>query len=78
MKKIFLIISILLVLCGCNKQIIDLNYKFNKAILLVGDTHITVEVAAWNDWEDSDMVQIVAKDGTTYYTHSTNVILINE
>ena len=78
MKKILVLISLLFVLCGCNQQLIDLNYKFTNAIILVGDEKIEVEISSWKDWGDSDMVQITTKDGVVYFTHSSNVILINK
>ena len=74
MKKT--IIGILLVgmtLTGCgNMQIIDTHWTFNYAdIEGVG----TIEISSWKDFDSSDMIQITAKDGTTYCTHSNRVIL---
>ena len=68
------IIMIAAVFTGCgNKQIIDLNYTFNKAYIEgIGE----IEIKKWNDYVDSDMVQVISKDGTVYLTHSSNVILI--
>lgn len=61
--------------CGYNKQVFDLNYKFDKAIIEgIGE----VSIKKWNDYENSDTVQIVTTDGTVYYTHSSNVILIGK
>ncbi len=75
MKKVFITIilsSLFLVGCG-NKQIIDLEYKFDTAIIEgIG----TVEVSKWNNYDSSDMVQIIDTNGTVYLTHSSNVILI--
>lgn len=58
-----------LLLTGCNKQIID-TFRYAD-IEGIG----TVEVSSWNDYDASDMIQITTKDGTTYLTHSNNVIL---
>lgn len=59
--------------CGYNRQIIDFNYSFNKAIIEdVGE----IEIKSWTDYENSDMVQVTATDGTVYLTHSSKVILI--
>lgn len=74
MKKYKLTIIILtcLILAGCNRQIIDTTWAYKYAdIQGVG----TVEVASWTDYENSDMIQVKAKDGTVYCTHSVNVIL---
>jgi hypothetical protein len=58
-----------------NKQLIDTKWKFNKAIIEgVGEVYIT----SWNDYDESDMIQVTTDDGTTYLTHSSNVILISE
>jgi hypothetical protein len=60
--------------CG-NRQIIDLNYTFNKAYIEgIGE----IEIKKWNDYTDSDMVQVIANDGTVYLTHSSNVILVSD
>ena len=65
---------------GCNQQIIDLKYKFDKAVIAIpgSGTNKTVRVKKWNDYPDSDMVQVIAEDGTVYYGHSNNILLIKE
>ena len=79
MKKIFAFILCAIMLTGCNRQIVDLNYKFDKAIIDLGNGQmITVEVASWIDYENSDQLQIKSKDGKTYLVHSSDCILINE
>lgn len=61
--------------CGYNKQIIDLDYKYNYAIIFLPDgSTIEGKVSTWNDYENSDMVQVKI-DSVTYLTHSSNVIL---
>ena len=60
--------------CG-NRQIVDTSYTFKKAII---DGVGTVEVSSWCDYDESDMIQVKAKDGTVYLTHSSNVILISK
>lgn len=61
---------------GYNKQVADLNYKFTRAIIRFADGDMEVEIRSWCDYDDSDMVQITATDGTVYYTHGSNIILI--
>lgn len=79
MKKIFSIILILLmifVLSGCNKQIIDLHYQFDRAIIcLPNDEIVEGKVQSWRDYEDGDQIQLKI-DGTMYLVHSTDVVLI--
>lgn len=76
MKKLLLIA--LLFLTGCNAQIIDLNYKFNRAYIELPDGTAEVEVLTWKDYGESDMVQVTTVDGTVYYTHGSKIILIND
>ena len=80
MKKLIALVCVVLLVCGiftaCNYQVIDTNYKFTEAIIFREDGEQHLELKSWCDYENSDMIQITAKDGTVYLTHSTNVILI--
>ena len=82
MKKIVcsflvLILGFTLVGCGYNKTIVDVNYRFNYAYIAMPDgTCVDGDVKSWKDWDDSDMIQVTFSDGTIYYTHSSNVVLI--
>lgn len=70
MKKIFLICVTCLSLAGCNRTLVDTTWAYKYAdIQGIG----TVEIASC--YENSDMIQVSAKDGTVYLTHSANVIL---
>lgn len=72
MKKITIFILACLMLSGCNRQLIDTTWSYKYAdIQGIG----TVQIASWRDYENSDMVQILATDGNTYLTHSVNVVL---
>lgn len=67
----------LLLLNGCgNKDLFDTNYTFSKAIIVIGEKSIDVDVKQWRDYEDGDQIQITAKDGTVYLTHASNVLLV--
>lgn len=80
MKKLICIMLILVMVftftaCGYNRQIIDLDYKFNYAIIFLPDgNRIEGKVSSWKDFDQSDMIQLKI-DGITYLTHSANVIL---
>ena len=64
-------------LTACNAQIIDTTYKFDYAyVSLNNGLWIEGEVQSWADYSDSDMVQVKI-NGTTYYTHASNVILLS-
>ena len=81
-KKLITLTSATLIavslLSGCNKQVFDTTFKFNKAIISLPDgTTITGEVESWTDFESGDQIQVKI-NGTTYLVHSTNIALINE
>ena len=83
MKK-FLVAIIMLTLMvvtlsGCgNKQIIDITYKFDKAIVSLPNGQIIEgKIDSWTDYEDGDQIQIKI-DGVTYLVHSSDVVLIKE
>lgn len=71
------LIMVVGLLCGCNIQILDTTYSYERAIVALpnGET-IEGKCSSWKDWDDGT-VQVVI-DGKTYYTHSVNVILISE
>lgn len=76
-----ILVSIMLVsaiLSSCNQTVFDTAWKFDKAILTIGDETKTIDISSWTDFDGSDCVQFTAKDGTVYLTHYSNVILIKE
>ena len=82
MKKILATVLILasmtIFLSGCNKQIFDTTYSFNKAIIsLPSGEVIEGKVESWTDYEDGDQIQVKIND-TTYLVHSSNIVLIKE
>ena len=81
MKKVFVFILLFALLisgCGYNMPIVDLNYKYTKAILITGDTTMEYEITSWKDWDGSDTVQFTTTSGQVIYTHTSNVILIGK
>lgn len=80
MKKIIALLLVLLtawLLCGCNRTVFDTTYTFNHAFVSLPDgSCVDGPIKAWKDWEDSDMLQVTFSDGTVYYTHSSNVVLV--
>lgn len=76
-RKVLIAVSLLtLFLTGCNKQMVDLTYKYNRAIVeLPGEEVIYGEIDSWTDFEDGDQIQ-VKMDGVTYLVHSSNIALI--
>jgi len=83
-KKIITVISIvllaavLLVIAGCNKQMVDLTYSYERAILSLPNGEIIEgKVSSWTDFEDGDQIQVKI-DGKTYLVHSSNIVLISD
>lgn len=73
-----LIIIPIVILSGCNAQVIDTTWSYERAIINLQDgTVIEGKVDSWKDFENSDMVQVKIGN-TTYFTHISNVILISE
>lgn len=81
MKKItalMLTLLLMLALAGCNKQMVDLTYSYERAILsLPNGEVIEGRVSSWTDFEDGDQIQ-VRIDGKTYLVHSSNIVLISD
>lgn len=81
MKKLVIIISMICVLCGlagCNRQLVDVTYNFDRAIVYLPNGQVIEgKVESWKDYEDGDQIQ-VRIDGVTYLTHASNVVLIEE
>lgn len=71
-----LIVALTVCLSGCNRQVIDLNYAYDTAIIDLKTEVITVEVESWTDYQDGEQLQIKSKDGTVFLTNSYNCTLI--
>lgn len=77
MKKIMLILGIVLCLTGCNREIIDLNYSYDKAVCNIGGKYQEIEIKSWKDYE-GEQIQLKDKNGKTYLVNSMNCTLIDE
>ena len=73
-----LTVAVSLACVGCNKNILDTSYTFEKAIVYIGGEWREVEVKKLTDFEDGDQIQIETKDGYVYLVHSTNITLIHK
>ena len=76
MKKLILVLlaTAALSLTGCNKQLIDLNYKFRKIHNF--DTHRCYEIDSWRDFSDSDQIQVEIKGYGKVLFHANQIALI--
>ena len=85
MKKIIAILlvavvalSVALTTTGCNKQLVDLTYSYEYAIIgLPNGETVEGKVSSWTDFEDGDQIQVKI-DGKTYLVHSSNIVLISK
>ena len=84
MKKLIAILLALVIvlsvmlLAGCNKQMVDLTYSYERAVLVLPNGEVIEgKVSSWTDFEDGDQIQ-VRIDGKTYLVHSSNIVLISD
>lgn len=81
MRKFAITIATILLamsLSGCNRQIVDLTYSYERAIIdLPNDEIIDGKIQSWTDYSDGDQIQVKI-DGVTYLVHSSQVVLISE
>lgn len=86
MTKLLKVVPIVLVLImimsifltSCNKQIFDTTWEFDYAyIQLPNGKVVEGKVEKWDDWDNSDVVQIKI-NGVWYLTHYSNVVLIDK
>lgn len=81
MKKKLIVLTLLLftsLFVGCgNRQIFDTAWKFEKAIIIIGNKELEIEVDSWKDYDDTT-IQIKTKDGKIYLTDVKNVLMIKE
>lgn len=82
MKKVLAILVLVVLavsLSACsigNNSLVDFKFNFNEAIISLPDGNIVSgKIQSWNDYEDSDVIQIKI-DGVVYVTHYMNVVLI--
>ena len=81
-KAIALLLAVIvilgaMVLAGCNKQMVDLTYSYEYAIIgLPNGEVVEGKVSSWTDFEEGDQIQVKI-NGKTYLVHSSNVVLIS-
>lgn len=81
MKKLAIIVSGIILamsLAACNKQVVDLTYSYERAIIRLPNGEIVEgKVQSWTDFEDGDQIQVKI-DGVTYLVHASQVVLISK
>ena len=76
MKKIIIGLSLLFLLSGCNKQIIDLDYSFDKVICYYNNEKMELKIDKWTDYE-GEQIQ-VKSNGKTYLLSANKCYLIDD
>lgn len=81
-KRIALIIFLAIILVSCtgcyNKQLFDVTYHYDRAIVYLPNGEIVEgRVSSWTDFDDGDSIQVKI-DGRMYLTHVSNVCLIDD
>ena len=85
MKKIIaivlaaaIVLSLAATMSGCNKQMVDLTYSYEYAIISLPNGEVVEgKVSSWTDFEDGDQIQVKI-NGKTYLVHSSNIVLISD
>lgn len=77
MVAILVALFILIFCTGCNKQMVDFDYSFDKAICVIGNETKEFELRTWKDY-DGEQLQLVDKEGNKYLVSSINCTLIKE
>lgn len=71
-------IALAISLSGCNKQIVDVTFSYERAIISLPNGEVVDgKVQSWTDFEDGDQIQVKI-DGVTYLVHSSQAVLISE
>lgn len=76
-KGIIVSLLSLLVLTGCNKQVVDFNYTYNYAIIQLPNGEVVEgKIQSWNDYEGEQLQ--VKINGVIYLCSSYNCVLMNK
>ena len=75
---VVLSLSLALFTVGCNKQMVDMTYSYEYAIISLPNGEVVEgKVSSWTDFEDGDQIQVKI-NGKTYLVHSSNIVLISD
>ena len=81
MKKLAIIVSSIVLavsLAACNKQVVDLTYSYERAIISLPNGEIVEgKVQSWTDFKNGDQIQVKI-NGITYLLHASQIILVSE
>ena len=64
-------------LSNTTESLLDIDWDITRAVILVNDKLIEVDVEDWKPCGSSD-IEIKSKKGKVYLTHLNNVVLVGE
>lgn len=73
---VMVIATVALFATGCNKQVFDFKYTFDKAICNYNGDKFELKIDKWNDY-DGEQIQVVS-DNKTYLLSANNCYLVDE
>ena len=76
MKKILLLSLCTILLCGCNYQMVDLDYNYKKVHLY--GTNKCYEINSWKDYEDGEQIQVDIKGSGKILLSSYSCFLVQD
>jgi len=79
MKKVIaviLMVVMLFVLVGCNYNIVDTKWAYNKAYVNFGDHVECFKITSWA--EDETTFTLTCEDGTIICSSQYNIVLVKE
>ena len=78
MKRLMFALATALTLSGCNREILDMNLEFNRALVKWPDGTVKeLNIRKWRDYE-GEQIQVKAMDGKVYLISSLNAVLIRD
>ena len=63
MKKLLLIVPVLFLLTGCNYQMLDTTWNYDKAYCYYGNKEVVYGIKSWTDY-DGEQIQVKTEDGS--------------
>lgn len=76
MVVIIILAIVVVLLTGCNRQIVDLKYTYDKAICNYDGNEFELKIDKWNDY-DGEQLQIIS-NGKVYLISANKCYLVKE
>ena len=76
---ITLTIIAIIILCvtGCNKEVFDTTYTFNKIVCNYNGDEFELKIKSWKDY-DGEQLQIKTYDGNVYLLSANNCYMVGD